>query len=235
MDITNVARRSYMMGYLNQELHVLNMLNIKGSHRNLAAMSPTEKNQYLWNYSQYVHRSTDSLDVFYSNFNKTRTILFHALESRLVYFGHRIESLFVAKFYHDRNNKIFLKNLQYIGEYDKIDKKNFSEFPDLLGRKLYEYRKSTGDLKTISLLISDHDWPMPDTYFRTIGATVRGFSFLFPNASDKLKENFVLKTNLLNIESGTDEIANVLTQNNFFPEQKPIKDSIDEYNGVPIK
>ena len=76
---------------------------------------------------------------------------------------------------------------------------------------------------------------MPDTYFRTIGATVRGFSFLFPNASDKLKENFVPTTNLLNIESGTEETANVLTQNDFFPEQKTIKDSIDEYNGVPIK
>ena len=128
MNLTNVARRSYMMGYLNQELHVLNILNIKGSHRNLAAMSPTEKNQYLQNYSQYVHRSTDNLDVFYSNFNKTRTILFHALESRLVYFGHKIERLFVPKFYHDRKNKNFLKNLQYIGEYDKIDKIFFLNF-----------------------------------------------------------------------------------------------------------
>ena len=75
MDLTNVARRSYMMGYLNQELHILNILNIKGSHRNLAAMSPTEKNQYLLNYSQYVHRSTDSLDFFYSNFNKTHCFI----------------------------------------------------------------------------------------------------------------------------------------------------------------
>ena len=47
MDITNVAQRSYIMGYLNQELHVLNVLNIKGSHRILAAMSPTEKKSYF--------------------------------------------------------------------------------------------------------------------------------------------------------------------------------------------
>ena len=167
-----------------------------------------------------MHRSTDNLDAFYSNFNKIRTVLFHAFESRLVYFDHKIKRLFETKFYHDRNNKSFLKNLQYIGEYDKIDKKYFSEFADLLGRKLYKYRKLAGDLKTISLLISDQDWSMPDTYFRTIGATVRGFSFLFPNASDKFKENFVPTTNFLNIESRTEKTANVLTQNNFFLNKK---------------
>ena len=42
MDITNGARRSYTMGYRNQELHVLNILNINGFHRNLSAMSPTK-------------------------------------------------------------------------------------------------------------------------------------------------------------------------------------------------
>ena len=84
--------------------------------------------------------------------------------------------------------------------------------------KLYEnFRKPAGDLKTISLLISDQDWPILDTYFRIIGATVRSFRFLFPNASDKLNESFVPTTNLPNIESGTEETTNVLTQNEFFP------------------
>ena len=163
INITNGVRRSYMMGYRNQELHVLNILNIKGSLQ----WAQPKKNQYLRSYSQFVHRSTDNLDAFYSNFNKIRTVLFHAFESRLVYFDHKIKRLFETKFYHDRNNKSFLKNLQYVGEYDKIDKIYFFEFADLLGRKLYKYRKLGGDLKTILLLISDQDWPMPDTYFRT--------------------------------------------------------------------
>ena len=34
MDITGVARRSYMVGYMEQELHVFNMLNIHGASRN---------------------------------------------------------------------------------------------------------------------------------------------------------------------------------------------------------
>ena len=79
--------------------------------------------------------------------------------------------------------------------------------------KLYEnFRKPA-----ISLLINDQDWPILDTYFRTIGAIVRSFRFFFPNVSDKLNENFVPTTNLPNIESGTEETANVLTQNEFFP------------------
>ena len=64
---------------------------------------------------------------------------------------------------------------------------------------------------------------------------MRGFGFLFPNASNKLKENFLPSKNLLNIESVTEGTVNVLTQNDFFPTQKDIKDKIDEYNGVPSK
>ena len=77
MDITGVARRSYMIGYMEEELHVLNMLNTRGASRDLAIMSPSEKNIYLRNYSKYVNRSTDELNVFYSKFNKTRVALFH--------------------------------------------------------------------------------------------------------------------------------------------------------------
>ena len=49
---------------------------------------------------------------------------------------------------------------------------------------------------------------------------MRGFSFLFPNASGKLKESFVRITSLLNIEAGTEETANALIKNDCFPEQK---------------
>ena len=61
------------------------------------------------------------------------------------------------------------------------------------------------------------------------------FSFVFLNASAKLKELSLPSTNLLNITSGTEEVDNVLTQNDFFPDQKTIKDYINEYNGIPVK
>ena len=31
------------MGYMIEELHIVNILNIRGSHRNLSIMSPAEK------------------------------------------------------------------------------------------------------------------------------------------------------------------------------------------------
>ena len=64
---------------------------------------------------------------------------------------------------------------------------------------------------------------------------MRGFSFAFPNASTKLKEHLLLSENLLNVTSGTEEVDNVLTQNDFFPIPKNIKDKIDKYNSTPEK
>ena len=58
---------------------------------------------------------------------------------------------------------------------------------------------------------------------------------MFPNASAKLKEHLLPSKNLLNIASGTEEVDNALTQTDFFPIQKDIKDKIDEYNTVPEK
>ena len=50
----------------------------------------------------------------------------------------KIQRLFVPKFFHYRNKTNFLKELKFIGVYNKIDRVNFSEFPDNFGRKLYE-------------------------------------------------------------------------------------------------
>ena len=41
--------------------------------------------------------------------------------------------------------------------------------------------------------------------------------------------------NLLNMASGTEEVDNVLIQNDFFLIQKDIKDKADKYNSVPEK
>ena len=46
---------------------------------------------------------------------------------------------------------------------------------------------------------------------------------MFPNASAKLKEHLLPSKNFLNITSRTEEVDNVLTQNDFFPIQKTLK------------
>ena len=153
----------------------------------------------------------------------------------LFFIGKKIERLFVPKFFHDRNTVNFLKELQFVGEFDAIDKTRFSENPTTFRRKLYEYRTKTGAPYNKFIETKDNDWPFPDTYFTSNGCSVTVFSFVFPNASAKLKEHLLPSKNLLNIASGTEEVDNALTQTDFFPIQKDIKDKIDKCNTVPEK
>ena len=222
------------MGYMAEEIHVLNMLNIRGASKNLSSLSPSEKSIFLRQYSGYVHWTSNELNVFYSRYNKNQVVLSHAIDSLVVMYASRIERLFAPKFYHDSSSKNFLKTLKYVGK-SVIDKINFCEFPQELGRQFYIYENSSAAPRNQSFKIVDLGWPMPDTYFRTIGATVRGFSFLFKNSSQTTKDNFVPATNLLNIENGTEEIANIITSAVFFPQEKETKEKIAEYNAVPIK
>ena len=59
-----------------------------------------------------MHKNTLNVDVFYSTYNNPDTVLFHALESLMVYYPHKIERLFVPKLYNDRNTRNFLKELK---------------------------------------------------------------------------------------------------------------------------
>ena len=102
IECRNVKRLSYTMGYMIEELHILKILNIRGSHRNLSIISPAETNRYLTNFSKYVH-VTDWGDVFYCNYNKPFTVLFHISDSVLGFYGGKIQRLFIPKFQHDKN------------------------------------------------------------------------------------------------------------------------------------
>ena len=59
--------------------------------------------------------------------------------------------------------------------------------------------------------------------------------FCVPKCIHQIERTFATSKNLLNITSGTEEVDNALTQTDFFPIQKDIKDKIDEYNTVPEK
>ena len=48
-----------------------------------------------------------------------------------------------------------------------------------IGRKYYSYKKT--DFSKHTLLSKDIDWLFPDTYFKSIGLSVREFQFLLPN------------------------------------------------------
>ena len=57
---------------------------------------------------------------------------------------------------------------------------------------------------------------MRDTYFKRIGPTVRGFSFLFPNNTEIVSYNLAPIDDLINIESGEEEIYIALSSGIFF-------------------
>ena len=49
----NVKRLSYTVGYMIEELYIVSILSIRGSHRNLSIISPAETNRYLRNFRKY--------------------------------------------------------------------------------------------------------------------------------------------------------------------------------------
>ena len=62
---------------------------------------------------------------------------------------------------------------------------------------------------------------MPKAYYKSIGVTVEGFSFTFPNTTKKnIKDIITPKDELINIELGLEEIENSLTPEFFFHEKK---------------
>ena len=151
------------MGYMVEDLHIINILNIRATQKNLSSMSLAEKNRCLRDYSRYIN-TTNHGNVFQCNYNKPDTVLFHPTDSTLVYLGGEIERLFVPKLYHHKSTLNFLKELEYVGEFDTIDKTGFSEYPAVLGRKLYEYKKPESGFKIIYIRTSYTDWPFPDTF-----------------------------------------------------------------------
>ena len=59
----------------------------------------------------------------------------------LIYFPCKIQRLFVPKFFHDRNKTNFLKELNFVGIYDKMDRVGFSEYPDVLVENVMSIEK----------------------------------------------------------------------------------------------
>ena len=138
----------------------------------------------------------------------------------MIVFGNRVGSVFIPKFFHDKRTTNFLKYLEYVGEYGPDNIR--CEFPEV-GRKHYTYKKSTSGSSVKTVLATDSDWLFPETYYKSIGSTVRDFGFFFPNLSDSLKNFIQLSSNLINTESGTEKTSTVPTQYSFYPNQQQIK------------
>ena len=98
--------------------------------------------------------------------------------------------MFVPKFYYDRNTVNFLRELQFVGEFDTIDKTEFSENPTTFGRKLHEYRTKTGETSTTFIKAKDNNWPFEKNFINE--------SYFLYDKSNLILDTFITTLNKKN-------------------------------------
>ena len=116
------SRLSFLIGYLYEEEKVKKLLKITGLKHDFTSMTSEEKTEFLYDLARKNHAlqaDHGNLDDIYSGISRSLTVLIHALSFTIFRFS--FERLFVPKFYHDRKNTNFLKNLIYFGEKQEID------------------------------------------------------------------------------------------------------------------
>ena len=187
--------------------------------KNLDTAGINEKNLLLRTISGHLHDSPRQ-DNFYCCRIQHWTVLYAGLgmvSSQILFYENKVWRIFVPKLYHDKRDTNFLKFLSYVRQYGPNNSR--WKFPQI-GRKLNEYKNPPTVSLTRAIQSTDSDWPFPQTCFKNIGLTIRGFNFFYPNLSTSLKNFFQPSQNLVNIESGTEETSNVPTQYLFYPVQQ---------------
>ena len=138
----------------------------------------------------------------------------------------------MPKYYHNRRRKNFFKNLKFVGEKPEIKENYFCE-NEILGRKLYEYVQSNNN--TFNLTGEELDLHLPNKWYRSIGFTINGFSFKIEKAPAELKTILDPKDNLINVESGIEEI-NLPDEEKFLTKtEREIANKLSEYRAIPTK
>ena len=224
------SRISFLVGYLFFEKKIKDFLNITNSYdfTNLTAL---RKNLFLIEMTKKHHKyqNVRGLDSFFSPTKNFYAVL-EAVNNKTRVFNGRVQRLFVPRFYHDRRNINFLRELKFKGEKKEIDIKGFSE-EKLLGRKLYKYA-SEGNYFIRTFNRNNLDWPFPDKFYSSTGLTVHGFPFTFKNSANNLSIILNPSNDLINVESGLEEVENTLIDELFYSVKK-IKEKIKEYNVIP--
>ena len=167
------------------------------------------------------HRSAPyhhGFDDFYSIYFRLFTIILKDSNFKIKKFNDRIQKLFVPRFYHDRRQTNFLKDMRFVGEYPKINESSFCKFKSI-GRRLYEYRPTTQKIKEFNP--QEIDIPFPEKYIEDFTYTVSGFSFKV-NGTNKINEKLNPSSNLINFETNTESEQNTISDEIFYPVVKLI-------------
>ena len=125
-----------------------------------------------------------------------------------------------------------MKNLTYQGKVFCDRSNHVNKRLCELDRVLYIYVSTTS--RTTVLSESEISQNFPNKFSKTIGLSVRGFSFTFPDLSGSLKTLFEPSQDLINKKTGIDKISFIPTQYLFFPQQKAIEDALKLLNDVSV-
>ena len=125
--------------------------------------------------------------VFYNQNLAPSTVLYIQPLGKIDLTEGRLGYLLVPRYYHDRSDTGFIRNLTYQGKVfsnrNNHANKRFCKFDKVL----YIYVSTS--LRTFVLSESEISWNFPNKYSKTLGLSVRGFSFTFSGLSDSLKNH----------------------------------------------
>ena len=137
----STKKRSILIGYMWDEIHIEAILRITGNSKKLSSLGLLEKNIMLKTISGYYHDSPTG-DNFYCYKKQQWTVLYTGpgvVPTQILFYENKVRCVFVPKFYHNKRDTNFLKLFFYEGEYGSDSSR--CEFPEI-GRKLYEYKKT---------------------------------------------------------------------------------------------
>ena len=121
------SRTSFLIGYLHDEKKVKDFFNITNSFDYTTLMT-LRKNLFLMELTKKHNKypSKAGLDLLYSP-KKFPGVLIQSVNNITRIFNGRAQRLFVPRFYHDRRNINFLRELKFKDEKKETDEKYFSE------------------------------------------------------------------------------------------------------------
>ena len=165
---------SYMFGYFNAdratEKIYLNEIT------NFTSFTNSQKgNGTRW--ISFISPDIIAKAVFYNQNLAPSTVLHVQPLDKIDLIERRLTCLLVPRYYHDRRNTGFMKNLNYQGKVFSKKIEHINKSLSELDRVLYIYVSTS--LGTFVLSECEINWNFPDKYSKTLGLSVRGFSFFF--------------------------------------------------------
>ena len=162
------------MAYIENVDFLKKHFKISGKKFDFTRLSLLKKQLYLSYYSTFRHKNKPYVrrfDDLYSIYFRPYTMILKDSNILFKVFKNRIQRLLVPRFFHDRRQTNFLKDLIFIGE--KTIEPHFSKFR-LIGRKLYEYRAPPNE-NISEYRLQEIDLPFPEKCIEDFTFTVSGF------------------------------------------------------------